>query len=562
MTVAAIYSEVPSLHDLMRGMKEMKDSCKPYDKAEEYYMGSRPEFFADFRYRRALERTGTTFRLNYAKTPVEAVVDRLEINGIIGGSQSDQDLLDGLWDENQMDMESMEIHRRACEFGDAYALVWPSDDIIEEDDESVAEEAAEEADEEEPSASGLEVYYNDPRVMRVIYDEENPRRKAFAIKKWTTHTENGERQRITLYYKDRIEKYVTKPNSKGDDGTDWMPYDDGSGIWPVPNPYGKVPVFHFRTERPYGVPEHIDAYGPQDVITKTVITHMNTMDYHGFPQRYALSGNDLDDGESDSEDFGEDGLGQDDDDTIEGKSALKAQPGHMWLLKGYTSVGQFPAAESTVFTGPLSIYTKAMAQVTRTPAHRFDDGGNPPSGEMLRVAEAPFVKKVRARQISFGHTWSELLTFALKIMKTEGTTFDVKPELLQVSDTTLLPQDDANAPKNGRIQVTWENPAAKGDQLAWEIALLKRQAGVPLRQVLLDAGYSKKQLDAWGVPESAYTPPVIPPGLPGAAPGAPGAPGQAAPGAKNAYQMPPPVHVDKELPSVRLNPLATPGKIG
>ena len=53
------------------------------------------------------------------------------------------------------------------------------------------------------------------------------------------------------------------------------------------------------------------------------------------------------------------------------------------------------------------MYVRAMAQTTRTPVHRFDSQGNPPSGQSLRVAEQPFIKKVKYRQNSFGaRAWS------------------------------------------------------------------------------------------------------------------------------------------------------------
>lgn len=516
-----------SIDELMDGYEEMVGSAKTaYDLAEEYFDGTRPEFFADLRYRQALLRTGTTFRLNYAKTPVEALVDRLEINGISSGDPMSLAILEAFWEENQMDLEALEIHRRACEFGDALALVWPTEDI----DETFSGDNLESAldDSSDDSAIGIEAYYNDPRTMRLFYDPENPRRKHYAMKLWSIKKNSIIHQRANLYFKDRIEKYITKDNADPSQSASWIKYsDEGDISWPLENPYGQVPVFHFRTERPYGTPVHKDAYGPQDIITKLVITHMNTIDYHGFPQRYALTGNDLGEGDDDTEDF------EFDDDksgdvNIEGvtepRSGLKSEPGHVWFLKNIKAVGQFQAADSAVFLLPLVAYIRAMAQVCRTPVHKFDFQGNPPSGEALRVTEQPFVKKVRAIQMSFGATWNDLLEFILKIFKIDGRKYKI-PKLLNDSnaatgasaqpDPTAVDTEQMGPP--GKVTITWASPAAKDDQLAWDLALLKRDAGVPIRQVLLEAGYNKKQLDAWGVPAAVWIEPP-PPASPAALP--------------------------------------------
>jgi hypothetical protein len=522
-----------SLDELIQGFTEMSGKHKKnYDIAEEYYEGTRPEFFASIKYKRALQRTGTTFRLNYAKTPVDALVDRLEINGIVTGDNYALAVLEAFWEENQMDLESMELHKRACEFGDAYVLVWPNDDADQEKPDDIDSAMDDSSDD---SAVGIEAYYNDPRTLRLFYDPENPRRKKYGMKMWELKNRRNEVQvRANLYFKDRIEKYITKVNGKGDEESSWIKYQDKDDpTWPLDNPYGQVPIFHFRTERPYGLPVHKDAYGPQDIITKLVITHMNTVDYHGFPQRWAISGDDLGNGDEESEDFAfDDDLSGDDSDqgiVVGGRSQLRSDPGHVWFLKNIKQVGQFDAAKSDVFLLPLIAYVRAMAQVCRTPVHKFDYQGNPPSGESLRVAEQPFVKKVKNVQMSFEATWNDLLEFVLKIMKIDGKHFKVPPVpkvpivvpniVVSGSGSTavtayeLPTQPDPNQPQGqvigppGKVTVTWSSPAVNDDQLSWDIAIMKRDAGVPIRQVLLETNYTKKQLDAWGVPPSTYTAP-------------------------------------------------------
>ena len=427
------------MSDLIRAVTELGDAQAEYIKAEQYYNGDTPEVFASPKMRRALERTGTSFRLNFARVPVQSVLDRMEVQGVAADSSRAQEALDALWVRNQMDAESEDINRWGLVYGEAYAIVWPDED------------------------GNAEVSYNSPRTTRVFYSPENPRRKAFGAKVWT----EGKRTRVNLYYPDRIEKYLSKKEATKRD-EDFEPYydlvteaEDGSvvGVWPE-NPYGQVPVFHFRTQRPYGRPEHKDAWSPQDMVNKTVITQQAATDFYGFPQRYVLAGNTP---SNEVTDFA-------DDDALDDEATLTSGPGELWWLNGENlSVGQFPTADVDNFLKPLETYIRAMAALTQTPIHHFQGMGDAPSGESLRAAEAPLVKKVKDRIQNFDPTYQEALTFALLV---EG---------IEVSEVTL----------------SWANPESHDDSDTWVTAKAKLDAGVPFRQVMKEAGYSEAQVTAF-----------------------------------------------------------------
>ena len=213
----------------------------------------------------------------------------------------------------------------------------------------------------------------------------------------------------------------------------------------VENPWNEVPVFHFRTSKQYGRPEHQDAYGPQDAINKLIITHMNTVDYQGAPQRYALSGG------GNNQEF------EDFDDTAEAEDnigKLKNGPGELWYLKGVSKVGEFSPADHKVFTEPVKDFVRSMASITNTPLHYFEKTGSVPSGESLRTAEAPLLKKVEDRQITFGSTWTDLFRFILKI-------------------------DNETEPN---VDVKWKAVESMDSLDAWEVAVKKRVVGVSLEQ--------------------------------------------------------------------------------
>jgi hypothetical protein len=468
--------------DLMEGLQVLANSLPDYHRAEMYYEATNPEFFASIRLRRALERTGITFRFNMAKTPVDVMADRLEINAIqvADDDQADQ-ILQKIWERNLMELESTNVHRRAGEFGDAYLIVWPSTDVDPDDMSDVQQIEAESEDDLDYQA--VDMFYNSPKTTRVVYDIENPTRKKYAIKKWTLPSQLGMKAkpptRVNLYYPDRIEKYITTPNSKGSNRRDWIQFrDEDDEEWPTVNPFGEIPVFHFRTGTPYGDPEHRAAYGPQDAINKLIITHAATIDYYGFPQRYLLANPEK--GSDEIADFDtSDDINRFEDTGHD--STLRAGPGEIWWLNGVRQAGQFEPPNPEVFLGPLEVYIRMMAQVTSTPLHYFDPQTYtrlPPSGESIRAAEVPLLKKVRRRQVTYGRGWTESMQFALKI-----ATWDDDQQSGRIQEPSIV--------------IRWTPGATIDDLVGWQMMNLKQQLGVPPRQTLLEAGYEDEQVDAW-----------------------------------------------------------------
>ncbi|RAJ70272.1 SPP1 Gp6-like portal protein [Streptomyces sp. Amel2xB2] len=447
-----------SVEDLMDGIAELDDARPEYRQAQRMYDGTVPEVFASSRIRARLDAEGVDFRLNFARTPVDAVIDRLEIAAITADDDEANQAITDVWNANQLDLEAPDIHRKACSLGDAYVIALP----IEDDDGTV---------------SGIEIHYNSPLTVRAIYSAENPREVDYYIKRWCQRTSLGDVQRAELYYLDgTIERWTTKVGSKGEQAQEWGHWlaapDEGEAedkeSWRYDTGWGEPPVFHFRTDRPYGAPEHRGAYGPQNAINKLSATHMGTVDYQGFPQRWALTeAATTDTGDLDPGDWDD----LDDSPADEGDpSSLKAGPGELLTLRGIRATGQYEAAKPDIFLDPITFYIRAMAQITTTPVTMFDDQtGQEISGESRRQKDAQFVKKIRNRQLSFGGTWRHLFTFVLKRLGFEAAVVDVR----------------------------WAPPATVEDKTGWETTALKIANGVPRRQALLEAGYRDEQVDEW-----------------------------------------------------------------
>lgn len=415
------------MSDLKVALNSIVAKRPTYERADTYYEGDQPEIFANAHLRRLLSPTADDYRLNFAATVVDAVANRLEIAAVVGTSDEANGLLNEAWEHNELMLEANEVHKRALVFGDCYVIVWPDED------------------------GHFQIGYNSPENVTLVYDAENPRRKAFGAKVWSTGVVENEQyptadieHRLNLYYADRIEKYEAR-------GTEFIRDAQWTHFETLENPFGEVPVFHFRTARPYGKPEHLNAYGPQDAINKLVSVQMNTVDYQGAPQRYALANNsitneitDFEHGETDRENLG----------------ALENGPGELWYLKGVDEVGQFDPADPQAFLAPLKDYIRAMASLTATPLHYFERTGNVPSGEALRVAEAPLLKKVQDRQVAFSSAWREVFSFILRA--------------------------------NGRdedVQVRWQHVESTDSLDTWDVALKKLKAGLPLKRVLVEMGY-------------------------------------------------------------------------
>lgn len=412
------------MRDISRAINVINGRHDTYVSAETYYNGAEAEVFASQKFRNLFKADSLDYIMNYAKTVVDTVQDRLELASVQGTDDASNEAINRIWEGNELILDQHEIHRRALVFGECYTIVWPDEE------------------------GDVQITYNSPLTTAVIYDVENPRKKEFAAKMWLVAEEgNKSSVRVNLYYADRIEKYqsIGTGNGQVTDKTQFNLLES------VENPFEQVPVFHFRTHKPHGTPEHAAAIAPQDAINKLVSNHMYTVDYQGAPQRYALTKGAVN---GEASDF-------DDDDTDrENINAMKAGPGELWYLQGVDSVGQFTPAQPSVFLEPIMAYVKTMASLTGTPLHYFQNNGQFASGEALRTAEAPLIKKVADRQMSFGATWREIFKFALKI---EGIDSDV--------------------------QVKWQSPESSESSDIWETASLKFTLGIPLDQILFEAGY-------------------------------------------------------------------------
>lgn len=449
--VALLSALVDNATDLMVGIKQVKAKLPAYQEADRFYSGGIQEVFASARLQKALERTGIHYKVNIAKTPVDTITDRLEIVAVHATPTDAQVALDAIWKYNGLDEGYTEVHRSSGKFGDEMIFVWPSS----------------------TTEGMVDVLANDPTIMTIVYDTENPAVKKYAVKLWQSRKDQS---RCELLYRDRIEKYVTKPNTKGDKVEDWVQHQDPEDeAWPLPNPWDEIPVFHMRTRMPWGIPEHYAAYGCQNAVNKLVITHLNAVDYQGHPQRWALADPQVAD-EDDLDEFGTDDAQSlpEPNRKSSHQANFRSGPGEVWYLKGVKDVGQFAVSDGKSFLDPASWYMRMAAQLTDTPLHYFDPSGTVPSGESLKVADQPLVKKAETRQSAYTSTWTDVAEFALRILGIQAT-----------------------------VTLQWAASGTTDERDTWSLVGMKIAAGIPPAIALVEAGYDPDLVKAWGVPTTS-----------------------------------------------------------
>jgi hypothetical protein len=484
--------------DLSLALKEMRKALPRYRKAESYAEGMVSEKFLSASMKKMLSGSDTEFYVNFSQRVVSAVLDRMEISSVtaepldadlaeeednegdddtsVTGDEDDGDdendernnltdtLISLVWDRNELDIEAPEINEKTLNYGDAYVLVWESDDDGSDDD----------------GPAGVDIFYNSPLTTRIIYDDEQPRKKKLAIKQWDVGDESSKRTRVNLYYPEGTYKLITKHGKQGMAAIEYEvyvdEYTDDAGF--VENPWGIIPIFHFRTARPYGRPEHEQTYGAQDAIIKLIRNQMEVSDFAAFPQRVALQDSNETAGTDETDDWG-DGQGGPGGDPERRQSTLKAGPGKMWFLDYIRDIKEFTPADVDQLLKPLSFYIGAMGAISGTPVSYFGNitgitpGANTRgSGESQRQDKDPLVSKIKARQRSLSATWKDVLEFAMLIIDHPA-----------------------------QVNITWAPIQTVDGVDGWKAVQEQQRAGVPVRQSLLEAGYTEPQVDAFGYTE-------------------------------------------------------------
>lgn len=448
--------------DLDRAFAIAEDRRSDYELGRDYYLGTRDEVFGSVAVRKLLRETNEAAPISLAHIPVDVIAEKVELASLTASESGPAALLEATFDANDLDDEADDIIRKACYYGDYYAIVDP---IAEDDNGRIAPE-------------DVRLVGSSPLTTTMVYDAMDQRTPLYGVKVWA----NGKKWRARAFYDDVTVKLVTKETSDTEPNASRFEFDydltdpeaDETDAF-VEHPGGRMLLQHLAVGgKPYGVPVHRKAWGPQDAITKISATNLNNVDGQGFASRWALADplaeidDDIDD------DFGDDspatasGTGDGMTKATTGESRVRSIPGAIAILRGIKEVGQFDATDSDNFLKNLDWYVRVMAVATGVPMFEFDMTGVQPSGESRRRAEGRSIKR------------------AAKIQRAAGAFFrDIGDTVLAVLGTS------------GTVAATFKPAETATDKDGIELVASKIKTGVPITQALLEAGYTTEQVAEW-----------------------------------------------------------------
>lgn len=424
-------------HTLEQAIEQIQIQAARYRKSSRYYSGEHDLHFATEKFASTFGSLFREFALNLCPAIVDAVKDKLKIEGFEGNADIPvRSVIDDIWRSNQMSIRSGEVHKEALKNGDAYVIVWPSAD------------------------GRVQIVPQSAESCTVHYDENEPGKIAWAAKHWR---DADKRTRLNLFFPDRIERYVSKgehqylPDHRAfthlgfgnsDLGSD-TPSEIRNPQSQIPNPYGLVPVFHFANNADIaalGRSELDDAMSVQDGLNKSVLDMLVAMEVCSFRQRW-VAGIEI----------------TENPDTGEESSPFKTSMENVWFTENTDArFGEFAASDLEQFLKVKDGFRIDMASVTGTPLYYLmPQIRGFPSGESLRKAETRFLAKVRDRQEQFGAVWAEAMSFALRLSG--------HPDV--------------------RVDTRWEPASPANEREILENLRLKLALGVPPEQILREAGY-------------------------------------------------------------------------
>lgn len=462
--------------DLGRAIKLIADKRDDYETAQAVYDGTQAEV-ADSRAAETIVRQTKRTPLSLAHIPVDVISDKIELGSITTTAAAPAATLERWTDLNDVDDESSDWIRKACIYGDYYVVTDPT---RETDDGALVVE-------------GIDSIGMSPLSTVVVYDRKTGRTAQFGAHVWDASSDSQKLTKAVLYYDNCSISLVAQRGDidSGDDfdydiplDVDGVPGDASDAI--VEHPGGHMLIAHLAVgSKPYGIPVHRKAYGPQEALTKISANNLVNVDALGLPSRWALMDPDAEIDDDIDDDFGTDGP-----DTLAANSdgrtsattgkRVRVVPGAVQYLRGVASTGTYEGAQADPFLANMDWYVRAMAVACGIALFEFDMNGEQPSGESRRRAEG------RANRT------------AAKI-KRQATSF-----FREIADTVL-----GLVGQVADVQITFNPSETSTDKDGLELVSIKVKTGVPLRQALLEAGYTDTQVGEWYPKDAAAVSPEV-----------------------------------------------------
>jgi hypothetical protein len=320
--------------------------------------------------RQAYQRLMRMARTNFAELVIEAPRERINVTGFRAGGDSDA-LGDRdawrIWQGNDLDADSMLVHRAALTLGESYAIVGGPDE-----------------------ETGVPVITpEDPRQVIAEYDPARRRKAIAGLKVFA----DGGVEYAYLY----LPGYVVRaardaaPIGASSSSAAWE-WDTG----PQPLPQPVVPVVRFSPKPGPACGEFEPHLGILDRINFTVLSRMEVATLQAFRQR-AVKGVPLTD---------QSGAAINYDDIF------AADPGALWLLPETAEMWESGQVDLNPIRQAIRDDVQDLAAVTRTPLFYLTPDATNGSAEGASLAREGLVFKTKDRLVQFGESWERVMSLA------------------------------------------------------------------------------------------------------------------------------------------------------
>lgn len=349
--------------------KELDGRANAVRLYQRYYAGDHPMAYVSAAFRQAYGSTYLRYADNFAGLVVDALVERLTVQGFRWDNAAGSRKAWRLWQANRMDAESKKAIRVSCVTGQSSLIVGP--------DPKGGETPIIRVQKPDQVAVG---YGDDPLVREV------------ALKRWKTA---DSRELATLFYADRIEKYEREDRG-------WSRRAVAGEPWPLPHDLGAVPVVPLVSSPDLdndGRSDIHDVIPLQDQLNTLQRFALVVAEETAFRQRW-VKGVDI----------------PVDPETNKPIELFKTRVGQTWHAADKDAgFGDFDQSDPTGLLAQMEKVVQHMATKTRTPAHYLlGMSGTFPSGESLKATENGLVAKARDRAVDLGEPLEEVMALAFR----------------------------------------------------------------------------------------------------------------------------------------------------
>lgn len=402
-------------------VQAISSALEEYENFDDYYQGKHELAFATDKWTDAFGTEFEEFADNWCQIVVDTAAQRLEILGWDSDDKKSAKAAEEIWERNRGELEADEVHTQSFVKGDSYIVCWP-----------------------DPKAEGKEAqfFYNDATEVTAFYDPANRRRIERAAKRYTGLDGSVH---LYLYFATHTEHYIvpssTTPDQVAAFSAGLLPVGDMPGGFvkaepDILNTFDKVPVFHFKNRAlgsTHGTSELNIVIPIQNAINKLLMDMMVGSEFGSFRQKAVAS------------------AGQP-------KDGFRSGGDRVWATTDSSAkFFEFGQIDLEPMFKAVETLVGHVAKITQTPMHYLRTSGDMPSGEALKTAESGLVKKVEARQKTWGRAWSDMMSFAVEIETGSRPTSRIKPK--------------------------WRSAETRHDLEQAQTAQLKSVLGIPLEQL-------------------------------------------------------------------------------